>query len=154
LTARVRFQELIPTLLSGRARKAFQLANQEAQRLNHSAVGTEHLLLGLAKEALSPAATLLRQAGFGLPGLRRRVARLHAPGSDETLLPGSLPYADDVATFLKAVVAAAEACGVVALTPELLLLALLEYPTGLAGRLLRQRRLGWRWLRWQLRRRA
>lgn len=31
------------------ARKAMQLANQEAQKLNHSAIGTEHLILALTK---------------------------------------------------------------------------------------------------------
>ncbi len=34
-----------------RARKVMALANQEAQRLNHEYIGTEHLLLGLARKA-------------------------------------------------------------------------------------------------------
>ncbi|KKM87480.1 hypothetical protein LCGC14_1268570, partial [marine sediment metagenome] len=33
-----------------RARKVLQLANQEARRLNHEYLGTEHVLLGLIKE--------------------------------------------------------------------------------------------------------
>ena len=33
-----------------RARKVMLMANQEAQRLNHEYIGTEHLLLGLIKE--------------------------------------------------------------------------------------------------------
>jgi len=36
-----------------RARKVMQLANQEAQRFNHEYIGTEHVLLGLIKEAVS-----------------------------------------------------------------------------------------------------
>jgi ATP-dependent Clp protease ATP-binding subunit ClpC len=35
---------------SDRARTVMQLANQEAQRLNHEYIGTEHLLLGLVRE--------------------------------------------------------------------------------------------------------
>ena len=41
-----------------RARKVMQLANQEAQRLNHECIGTEHILLGLLKEGSGVAATL------------------------------------------------------------------------------------------------
>jgi ATP-dependent Clp protease ATP-binding subunit ClpC len=148
---RVRFRESLPAL-SDRSRKAFQLANQEAQRLNHSTIGTEHLLLGLAKESLSPAAIALKWTGFGLTRLRLQVARLHPPGTDSAVLLGALPYAEDLQAFLEAVIAAAESTGVAPLTPELLLLAMLEHPTGLVVRLLRQRRLACWWLRWQLRR--
>jgi ATP-dependent Clp protease ATP-binding subunit ClpC len=35
-----------------RAKKVMQLANQEAHRFHHNYVGTEHVLLGLVKEAL------------------------------------------------------------------------------------------------------
>ena len=42
------------------AREVFQLANQEAQRLNHEYIGTEHLLLGLVKECSGVAATVLK----------------------------------------------------------------------------------------------
>ena len=38
-----------------RARKVMGLARQEAQRLNHEYIGTEHILLGLVQEgAASP----------------------------------------------------------------------------------------------------
>ena len=46
-----------------RARKVMQLANQEAQRFNHEYIGTEHVLLGLIKEALSPK---LRETAYAL----------------------------------------------------------------------------------------
>ena len=150
---RVRFRESLPAL-SDRSRKAFQLANQEAQRLNHRAVGTDHLLLGLAKERLSPAAAVLRQVGMGLTSLRRQVARLHPPGPDGMLLPGALPYAEELTAFLSDVMAASEASGMVPVTPELLLLALVEHPTGPTSRLLRQRRLAFWWLRHRARRLA
>ncbi len=44
-----------------RARKVMALANQEAQRFNHEYIGTEHILLGLVKEALR--AGLSRRSG-------------------------------------------------------------------------------------------
>lgn len=34
------------------ARKAMQLANQEAERFNHEYIGAEHILLGVVKEEL------------------------------------------------------------------------------------------------------
>jgi len=43
-----------------RARKVMALANQEAQRLNHEYIGTEHILLGLAKEGAGVAAQVLK----------------------------------------------------------------------------------------------
>jgi hypothetical protein len=44
---------------SDQARKVMQLANQEAQRLNHEYIGTEHILLGLLKEGSGVAAGVL-----------------------------------------------------------------------------------------------
>ena len=42
---------------------AIRLAQETAAGLGHSYVGSEHLLLGLAGQELSPAATALRRAG-------------------------------------------------------------------------------------------
>ena len=47
-------------LFTDRSRKAIQLANQEAHRLNHEYVGTEHILLGLTKENSGIAASVLK----------------------------------------------------------------------------------------------
>jgi ATP-dependent Clp protease ATP-binding subunit ClpC len=150
---RVRYLDR-PAVFSERAGKAFQLANQEAQRLNHAAVGCEHLLLGLVKEAISPAAELLRRAGFGLPWLRRQVERLHPPGPAVGWLPGALPYTAELDEFIDAVIRAGECNGVLPLTPELLLIALVEQPEAVVSRILRQRRLSMWWLRRRLRRLA
>jgi ATP-dependent Clp protease ATP-binding subunit ClpC len=143
---RVRYREG-PTALSERSQKAFQLAHQEAQRLGDPAVGSEHLLLGLAKEADSPAAVLLRQLGYDLEWLRGRVsqARSSGPGSP---LPGALGYTPDLEAFLDALVAAAESSGVMPLTPEYVLAALTREADGAAAGILRQR---WFAL-WRLRR--
>ena len=58
-----------------RARKSLQLANQEAVRCDDSFVGTEHLLLGLAKEQSGIAAQALRNLGVDLERLRQEVER-------------------------------------------------------------------------------
>jgi ATP-dependent Clp protease ATP-binding subunit ClpC len=48
---------------SKRARKVLTMAQEEAQRLNHNYIGTEHLLLGLVKEEHGVAAKVLRELG-------------------------------------------------------------------------------------------
>jgi ATP-dependent Clp protease ATP-binding subunit ClpC len=46
-----------------RARKALTIAQQEAQRLHHNYIGTEHLLLGLIREEKCAASKVLRDLG-------------------------------------------------------------------------------------------
>jgi ATP-dependent Clp protease ATP-binding subunit ClpC len=49
-----------------RAAKIMARTNQEAQRFHHKYVGTEHLLLALAKEDNGVAVTALRNLGLDL----------------------------------------------------------------------------------------
>ena len=49
-----------------RSRKVMQLAQQEAQRLNHEYIGTEHILMGLLKEGSGVAANVLRNLDISL----------------------------------------------------------------------------------------
>ena len=59
-----------------RARKVLQLGNEEAQRLNHEYVGTEHILLGLLKEGSGVAANILKNLGIDLRMIRREVEKI------------------------------------------------------------------------------
>ncbi len=54
---------------------AIRLAQQNAARLGHSYVGSEHLLLGLAGQEFSPAAMALRKAGADSRCLRAAIAQ-------------------------------------------------------------------------------
>lgn len=56
-----------------RARKVFSLAQEEAQRLNHNYIGTEHLLLGLVREGDGIAARVLDNLGVSLSKVRSTV---------------------------------------------------------------------------------
>ena len=56
-----------------RASKVLSLAQEEAQRINHSYIGTEHLLLGLVREGDGVAAKALQNLGIALPEVRRQV---------------------------------------------------------------------------------
>jgi hypothetical protein len=63
------------------------LAGREAMRLEGDRLGTEHLLLGLAREGDSMAAGVLQQLGAGLLELREAVAARYAAGVDPEPLP-------------------------------------------------------------------
>src|SRR3954447_1957670 len=74
-----------------RARKVMQLANQEAQRLNHEYIGTEHILLGLVKEGSGVAANVLKNLDVDLRKIRLEIEKLVQPGPDMVTL-GKLPH--------------------------------------------------------------
>jgi ATP-dependent Clp protease ATP-binding subunit ClpC len=125
-------------VFSDRARKVLQLANQEAQRLNHAVIGTEHLLLGLVKEGLSPAAKVLKALSLDFARLRRKVTERHPVGRPDLVMPGRLPLAPQANTLLTDVAAAAEEARLSPITPELLLVALVGEREGLAAQVLAQ----------------
>ncbi|MFH1775659.1 MAG: ATP-dependent Clp protease ATP-binding subunit [Chloroflexota bacterium] len=58
---------------SERARRVLTLAQEEAQKLNHSHIGTEHILLGLVREEEGIAAKVLANLGISLPKVRQAV---------------------------------------------------------------------------------
>lgn len=73
-----------------RARKVMALANQEAQRLNHEWLGTEHILLGIIKEGSGVGAWSLKNLGINFKEARQEVERLVQPGTDMVTM-GKLP---------------------------------------------------------------
>ena len=64
---------------TSRAKKVLELAMSEARELNHSYVGTEHLLLGLLREEKGIAAQVLTEAGVNLDAANRITFSLHGP---------------------------------------------------------------------------
>ena len=58
---------------SERARRVLSLAQEEAQRFNHTYIGTEHILLGLVRETDGVAAKVLTNLGVELPKVRSAV---------------------------------------------------------------------------------
>ena len=63
-----------------RARKVMQLAQEEAQRLHHNYIGTEHLLLGLLREGDGVASKVLTRLGVDLDQARQAVERVIGRG--------------------------------------------------------------------------
>jgi ATP-dependent Clp protease ATP-binding subunit ClpC len=62
--------------LTPAAKKAIHLSAEEAQRMQHRFVGTEHILLGLMRQRDGIAARVLAElSGVDLAEFRRRVVR-------------------------------------------------------------------------------
>jgi ATP-dependent Clp protease ATP-binding subunit ClpC len=66
-----------------RAKTVLELSMREALQLGHNYIGTEHLLLGLVREAESGAARLLAARGADLNAVRQEVARQLATGAGD-----------------------------------------------------------------------
>ena len=64
-------------------KKVLELSLREALQLGHNYIGTEHLLLGLVREAESGAARLLVARGADLNAVRQEVARQLATGAGD-----------------------------------------------------------------------
>src|SRR5678816_1609716 len=62
--------------LTPRAKKVIELSVEEARRLNHNYIGTEHLLLGLVREGEGIAAGVLESLGVSLERVRTETARI------------------------------------------------------------------------------
>lgn len=78
-----RGQEMSQTIhYTPRAKKVIELSMDEARKLGHSYVGTEHILLGLIREGEGVAARVLNNLGVSLNKARQQVLQLL--GSNET----------------------------------------------------------------------
>jgi hypothetical protein len=68
--------------LTPRAKRVIELAIDEARRLGHNYIGTEHLLLGLVREGEGIAAGVLESLGVNLDKVRHEVIRVLEAGGD------------------------------------------------------------------------
>ena len=113
---------------------AIRLAQENAARLGHSYVGSEHLLLGLASQEYSMAARLLREAGADSQTLRAAIAQLVGTGvPNRTLHQGLTPQCCQV---IQRAAAESRRLHQTSVSAEHLLLGLLREPGCSAVRLL------------------
>lgn len=61
--------------LTGKVKKVFEYANEEASNLNHNYVGTEHLLLGLLRQTDGVAAQVLENLNVNLKEVRKEILK-------------------------------------------------------------------------------
>src|ERR1041385_6115719 len=115
---------------TSRAKKVLEFAMSEARELNHSYVGTEHLLLGVLREEKGIGAQVLTDAGVTLEEARSEVLRLlftEMPASG-TMPPTTppVPYTPDARGSLQLALQEARDLKATSLGPELLLLGVLR----------------------------
>ena len=67
--------------LTPRAKKVIELAVDEARRLNHHYIGTEHILIGLMREGEGVAAGVLESLGVSLDKVRAETSRVLSQSS-------------------------------------------------------------------------
>lgn len=119
---------------SERARRVLTLAQEEAQHLNHSYIGTEHILLGLVREEEGVAAKVLVNLGVSLNRVRSAVefiiGRGEKPSSDQI---GLTPRAKRV---IELAIDEARHLGHNYIGTEHLLLGLLSEKEGVAAQVL------------------
>src|SRR5205814_1788476 len=75
-----------------RVRRVLQMAREEAARLRHDYVGTEHVLLGLIREGEGIAAAVLTNLDVDLETIQRKVEETVVRGKAAQAAGPDLPY--------------------------------------------------------------
>lgn len=118
-----------------RARKVMQLANQESQRFNHEYVGTEHVLLAVAKVGDGVAAKIIKEHGIDPLKIRPEVEKLVQVGPAMVTM-GKLPQTPRVKRAIELAANEATQLGVNYVGDEHILLGLLHDSESVAGSVL------------------
>ena len=117
-----------------RARRVLVLAQEEARLLNHSFIGTEHILLGLIHEGEGVAAKALEQLGVSLEAVREKVEE--TIGLSGTAPTGSPPFTPRAKKVLELSLREALQLGHNYIGTEHMLLGLVREGEGVAAQVL------------------
>ncbi len=112
-----------------RARRVLSIAHQEAERMRHSYIGTEHLLIGLMLEEGGVAARVLTELGLETKRVQEIIERLTGVGQYKTNRPELSPGMQKV---LELALEQARKLGHHYIGVEHLLLGLVEHNEGVA----------------------
>ena len=117
-----------------RARRVLVLAQEEARLLNHSFIGTEHILLGLIHEGEGVAAKALESLGVSLEAVREKVEE--TIGLAGTAPTGSPPFTPRAKKVLELSLREALQLGHSYIGTEHMLLGLVREGEGVAAQVL------------------
>ncbi|CAN5722528.1 ATP-dependent Clp protease ATP-binding subunit [soil metagenome] len=120
-----------------RVRKVLAMAREEAIRLQHDYVGTEHILLGLIREGEGVAAAVLTNLTVDLEQVQERIEESVRRGK-ATIALGELPYTSRAKKVLEFAMAEARELNHSYVGTEHLLLGLLREEKGIAAEVLNQ----------------
>jgi ATP-dependent Clp protease ATP-binding subunit ClpC len=119
-----------------RVRKILAMARQEALRLNHEYVGTEHILLGLIREGEGVAAAVLQNLHVNLGEIQEGVEALVKKGKAAPVVGPELPYTSRAKKVLEFAMTEARELNHSYVGTEHLLLGLLREEKGIAAQAL------------------
>jgi ATP-dependent Clp protease ATP-binding subunit ClpC len=122
--------------LTERARKVIWNSREEASRLAHEYVGTEHLLLGLLREEDAVGSTVLRNLSIQADSLRDRIEVLLTPGEPERRTGAHRPHTSGARTALELALAEAHDRRRSLVGSEHLLIGLMREEKGIAAQVL------------------
>jgi hypothetical protein len=122
------------TRFTDRARTAVALAQDEARRLDHDYVGTEHILLGLLAEHEGVAGVVLGRLGVSLEKARAQVEETVGRGSGPPA--GTMRFAPRAKKVLQIALAEARRLGSSSIGTEHLLLATTSERSGVGAEIL------------------
>ena len=113
-----------------RVRKVLQMAREEAQRLHHEYVGTEHILLGLIREGEGVAAAVLQSLNVDLDEIQQKIEESVKKGKAAQASGPDLPYTSRAKKVLELAMSEARELNHSYVGTEHLLLGLLREEKG------------------------
>jgi ATP-dependent Clp protease ATP-binding subunit ClpA len=122
------------------ARQVVAFANEEARAMRHSALGGEHLLLGILLDDVGHGGRALRGLGLSPEGVRDRIAEISPPTGSPTA--GAIPFTPRAQQILARADGESLGLGHDRVGTEHILLALAREPDGIAARILSEHHLG------------
>jgi ATP-dependent Clp protease ATP-binding subunit ClpC len=122
---------------SNRVQDVIRLSREEALRLGHDYIGTEHLLLGIIREGEGVAVKILRNLGVNLYKLKKAIEDTVRTSGD-TLTIGNIPLTKQAEKVLKITYLEAKLYKSDVIGTEHLLLSLLRDDDNIAAQILHQ----------------
>ena len=119
-----------------RVRKVLAMAREEAARLHHEYVGTEHILLGLIREGEGVAAAVLQNLSVDLDDIQQKIEETVKKGKAATATGPDLPYTSRAKKVLELAMSEARELNHSYVGTEHLLLGLLREEKGIAAQVL------------------
>ena len=119
-----------------RVRKVLQMAREEAARLHHEYVGTEHILLGLIREGEGVAAAVLQNLNVDLDEIQQKIEETVKKGKAAAAAGPDLPYTSRAKKVLELAMTEARELNHSYVGTEHLLLGLLREEKGIAAQVL------------------
>ncbi len=134
---------------SARVQKVIQFSREEALRLGHDFIGTEHLLLGIVKLGEGQACKIIQSLDVELDAVREMIEEI-VESSDAVMKIGNIPFTKKAERVLKVTYMEGRNYNAEQIGTEHLLLAIIKEDDGIARQVLSQFNLSYEAVREQL----